>query len=371
MRASIFILLTVFSLSSCFLSDELPPDQQTWTYGTPNDVGLSDSEFLFLNDQIKVGDYELIGGLIIVKGNKLIFENYFSDTLNRQSLIPLGQSSIMLTVAAIGIAEDQGLLDTGDSINQYFPMFASAFEADTRKQNITIENLMTNTSGLSWNETVVSRFTINEFNQLVPNEANNLNQMIASNDWIEFLLNRPLEAPPGLRYNFNSGVGIMLSKIIERVSGLTFEDFLLQHLLNPLNVQAVVIENDPSGNPDGARGISISLLDWTKVSYLLIQNGIRDGRRILDPNFIDASTSIQTSVSGNFNFGYGWRLLGENFTNQFSFDKDNVYYVTGETGQDQYIITEESMIITIYAENFFSSRDASFNLFRDIALLIP
>ncbi len=362
MKAFLHLLTLSLTLSSCFIGEELPPDQQTWEYGNPSDVNLSNEDFLSLNSTIALGTYDRIGGMIIVKDDRLIFENYYSDTLERHSILPLGPSSIIFTIAGIGIAEDQQLLSLSDPIHNYLPAYSSIFSEDVLKQQITIEHLLTHSSGFAWNETVVAT---------IGNAENNLNQMTASDDWIEFILNRPVEAQPGLRYNFNSGGGIILTKIIENAAEQAFSDFLNSNLFELIDVTSFRIDQDPSGNLDGGLGISVSLIDWTKFTYLLLKEGRKNGRKIIDPNFIKESTSIQRQVCSNFNLGYGWRLFGDTFESSFMFGKDNAYYIRGEMGQDQYVIKEEDMIISLYATNFFDRVDASFDLFIDITLLIP
>lgn len=351
-----FKVIPLFILMSCFVGEELPPDQQTWEYGQPSSVGLSEETLLFSDASIFSGTYDRVSGLVIIKDDKLVFENYY-DTVSRHSLVPLNGASIVFTVVGIGIAADQGLLSLSDPIFEYLPEYSEVFNANDLKQQITIEHLLTHQAGFSWNESILPAFQ---------NPENNINQMRSSDDWIQFILERPLEAIPGQRYNFNSGTGSILSKIIEEASGQSFESFLRTNLLNFIQVSAIEFSRDPSGNFDGGSGVSISMLDWTKLAYLIMNEGIQDGRRIIDPNFIAESTSVQSSVSPTFNLGYGWRLFGDSFASSFPFDKDDAFYITGELGQHQYIIPSRNMIVSIYAENFFGSNNLSLNLFFQI-----
>ena len=349
-------------LSSCFNDEMLPSDQQTWEYATPTEIGSSNDAFFELDSSIVEGRYERISGLIIIKEDKLIFENYYNDSISRHTPVPLGSSSIVLTIAGIGIANDKGLLELSDPIRDFLPGYERFFASSELKQNITIENLLTHQSGISWNESVVP---------LLGNPFNHLNQMTASDNWIEFILAQPLDSGPGLRYNFNSGIGIILARIIENASGQPFDKFLSENLLSLIGASSFEVTRDPTGNQDGGRGVLMTLLDWTKFSYIILQNGIKDGRKIIDPGFIALATSVRIAVSSTFNFGYGWRLFGERFQNFLPFDHTKFFYVTGETGQDQYVSTSEQMIISIYADNYFGSQNQSFYLFLDILELFP
>lgn len=350
------IFLTTF-LSSCFIGQELPPDQQIWEYDEPSNVGLFDETLLFLDSAIFNLQFQNIEGLIIIKDDKLVFENYYGIQ-TRSTIIPLEKASIVITVAAIGLAVDQGLIDITDPIHTYLPNYSAHFQDDPDKQNITIEHLLTHRSGFSWNETLGAFFG---------NPENNLNQMLASPDWIDFILDQPLEAGPGFRYNFNSGTGVILARVIQNLTGMRFDDYLNQNLFNTIEVTSFSMSQDPSGNFNGGRGASLSLLDWTKFGYLMLNEGLWNGRKVLDPNFVGEVTAVQSSVSPAFDLGYGWWVFGSAYENVFPVDKDDIYFIQGDAGQNQYIISSKNMVVSIHAENpFFGFNNPSLNLFFQI-----
>lgn len=346
-----------FLFMSCYIGEELPPDQQVWEYDDPANVGLFEESLLFLDSAIFAFQYQNIEGLIIIKDDKMVFENYYG-LQNRSTEILLDRASIVLTVAAIGIAIDQGLVNVTDPIHTYLPSYSAPFQEDPDKREVTIEHLLTHRSGFSWNETLSA---------FIGNPENNLNQMFASADWIDFILNQPLEAPPGLRYNFNSGTGIVLATIIQNVSGQPFDEYLNENLFSTIEVSSFSMDQDPAGNFDGGRGASMTLIDWTKFGYMMLNDGLWDGRKVIDPNFVDEVTSVQSSVSPSFNLGYGWWLFGSNFQNSFPFDKDDIFYIPGDAGQHQYIVPSQNLIVSINAENlFFGFGNPSLNLFFQI-----
>lgn len=355
-------LFLLFLFTGCFLADDLPPDQQTWDYAAPSTTGLSDFTLLQIDNSISNKDFQEIRSLIIIKDDKLVFENYY-DSVSRHTPIPLDRASIVMTVAAIGVAIDQGLLGLTDPISEHLPGYSSIFADDTLKQQITIEHLLTHRSGFSWNETLTVFFLFNP--------DNDLSKMLASQDWIEFILNQPLEAAPGLRYNFNSGTGTILTKIIENASATSYDQFLKENILDVVDISSMNITQDPAGNFDGGRGTTISLIDWTKFAYLMVREGIWEGRRVIDPNFVSDATSVQVAVSPFFDLGFGWQLFGSVQEGSFPpLSVEDIYYVPGEIGQYLFIIPSRNMIVSIYAENFFGSGFESVNLFRQIATAI-
>jgi len=355
MRSIKFIFI-FFILSSCYIGEDLPPDQQVWEYDDPSAVGLSESQLFTLDSLVKLSIFERIQGLIIVKDDKMVFENYY-DSTSRHTIIALDKATITITMAAIGIAIDQRLVTLDDPIFQHLPSYQSIFDADPDKKEITIRQLLTHRSGIAWNENLVA---------VVGNPDNNLNQMFASSDYVNFLLSQPLEADPGIRYNFNSGTGVILGRIVQNAAQQPFEEFLNENLFNPIGVNSFSMALDPAGNYSGGRGASLSFLDWAKFGYLMLNEGIWNGRKVIDSNFIEEASSIQAQVSGTFNLGYGWLLFGENF-DFLPVSRDGSYYITGDLGQHQYIIPSENMLILINAENFFFGfNNPSLNLFIQI-----
>jgi len=361
-------ILAFLALTSCYISDDVIPDQTIWEYGRPGLEGLSEDDLLDINTRIQINDYADIEGLVIIRNDQIIFENYYNrrDSLGGVFQIPtlsnrnlsnnLGGASLTFALTAIGVAEDKRLLDLDDAIIDYLPGYNDIFQADNNKSAITIRHLLEHKSGLSW-DTSIQPFSF----------QNDLNEMKASSDWVRFILEQAMEAPAGLRFNLNTASGVLLAKVIENVSGQDFETFLKENVLDPLTINTLFIETDPSGNYNAGDGISVSLLDWTKLGYLFINEGIWQGRRVLDSSFVVDATSLQTEISGLYSLGYVWWQFGVNFDQTFGVDHEEIYFIPGEFGQHMYIVPSENMIVSIFAENiFFGFLNPSLTLFTEI-----
>jgi CubicO group peptidase (beta-lactamase class C family) len=354
MRYISILFFTV--LSSCYISDTVAPDQEVWDYARPRAVGLSDESLLGINARINIGEFQGVNGLIIIKEEHLVFENYFRG-LSRSMPQSIGSGSLMFTLAAIAVAEDKRLLFLNDPISKYLTEYEDIFQDNPQKQDITIEHLLTHKSGFAWNA------SIEPFSQL-----NDLNQMKSSDDWGRYILERPLEAPPGLRFNLNTSSGVLLTLIIEEASGQDFESFLRENILEPLTISSFSIETDPQGNYNGGDGITISLLDWTKLAYLFLNDGLWKSRVIINPGFIEDAFTIQSNVSGTYNIGYIWWLFGDDYSDAFGASHNEIFFLPGELGQHIYIIPSKNMIVSIFADNLlFGFNNPSLNLFTEVS----
>lgn len=347
----IIILLT----ASCYVGEDLPADQETWLYDLPSNQELDQAFLQELDQRVKREEFQVIEGLMIIRNDRLVFENYYYNGLSRDYTKNIGNGGLSITLTALGIAEDLGFISVNDRINAYLPEYNDVFSANPDKALITINHLLLHRSGLSWNETIKGFF----------DPANNINQMKSSDDWVAFVLSQPLEALPGQRYSFNTAGGVLIAKVIENATGQSYEEFLNQYLYNPLDISSISIQTDPSGNYNGGDGYSISLIDWTKIGYLFLQNGLWQGRRVIDPNFVAESISIQFQISNNESVGYFWSFFGDNFEGFFSIDHEEIYYISGELGQSLFIIPSEQMIVAILSDNFFGFGNLSLNLFSE------
>jgi CubicO group peptidase (beta-lactamase class C family) len=162
--------------------------------------------------------------IVTVDGNT-VFRKAYGDANIEHSVIlqpdmsfRIGSITKQFTATAIMMLAEQGKLSVTDDIHKYLPGFA------THGTSITIENLLTHTSGIK-NYTSMPKFV--EFarsEMTVP-------QML------ELIQSEPLEFQPGERFAYSNSGYFLLGAIIEQVSGMKYADFMEQHIFAPLQLQ--------------------------------------------------------------------------------------------------------------------------------------
>ncbi len=162
--------------------------------------------------------------LLIVKDGKLVFEEYFgSQTPGDINIIYSCTKSF--TSALVGIAIDQGLIGGVDMpIYEFFPEYPFLQEED--KSNITLQHVLTMTSGFEWNELSIPYSD--------PSNDNYIGNR--SDSYLEYVLNKPVVDEPGTHWVYNSGNTIILAGIIRNVSSFQAADYAEQYLFNPLDI---------------------------------------------------------------------------------------------------------------------------------------
>ncbi|OUT95930.1 MAG: hypothetical protein CBB92_10960 [Flammeovirgaceae bacterium TMED32] len=331
-----FFLLLLFG-SCVYTNENLEPDQQTWNYALPNQFSLIDNDFLNLNEAILNDEYRNIHALVIIKNDQLIFENYYLDQ-QREDLNNIDNATNILASIAIGMAIDDGyLISIETPIADLLPEYENELSNDSLKKTITIRQLLTHRSGLSWDEIV---------------SENDLEEMMNSNDWVKNLLKKPLDAIPGRRYNFNSGASMILSKIIQNLTNETLSSYIDRRLFKALEIDGWLWTTDPSGTTNATNGLYLTQLDFTKIGYLLLKNGVWKNQVILSDDWIHESTNVQHQPSYFYSLGYLWFQFTEEEGNA-PYNSELTFYIPGQTGYHLYINPEENLIVSVGAKNYF------------------
>ncbi len=192
-------------------------------------------------DEILDGEFAEIHSFLILKNGRLVLEEYFAghdyqwngpnfhgamrnwDRDMRHNVHSVGKS---ITSACIGIALDKGFIGSvKQSIFDYLPEH-TRFQRDGKEQ-ITIEHLLTMTSGLQWDEWGSSY-------------SSQTNDVIAlwmnCGDPIACILEKPLVGQPGAKFIYSGGNMILLGEIVKNATGLDIESFAAEHLFEPMGI---------------------------------------------------------------------------------------------------------------------------------------
>ena len=193
-------------------------------------------------------------GSVLIAQDGVVFLNEGYGLADREQRIPntpgtrfhLASMSKQFTAIAILILQSQGKLNVQDPVCDYMVSCPAAW------QDITIHQLLTNTSGLSPRlHDIVGKATRNP--EAPPDPAY----------YIEIAGEVPLETRPGEQYDYNNFGYTLLAHIIEQASGQSYADFLQETIFSPLNMRNSGYEDSSTG---GAVGYSYRY-DTTGVTY--------------------------------------------------------------------------------------------------------
>jgi CubicO group peptidase (beta-lactamase class C family) len=165
-------------------------------------------------------------GVLVMRHGYIVKEKYFDayDVGTPHELYSCTKSFVS-ALAAIAIQKGY-LTDLAAPVLSFFPDKDVA-RRDARKEAMTIEDLLTMRSGLSWED----------------GDSTYKEMYKSSRDWVKYVLDLPMSTDPGTRFLYSSGNSIVLSAIIQRASGKDTYDFARETLFEPLGIHAPPLES--------------------------------------------------------------------------------------------------------------------------------
>jgi CubicO group peptidase (beta-lactamase class C family) len=332
-----------------------------WETASLASVGMNETPLFDLMNRLDQIDDHRIHSLVIVKGGKLVFEEYFpGDKFNLAQ--PTGESGFDMddthnlcsatksfTSALIGIAIDQGFIQSVEQhVFDFFPEHADILSDEPAKGNITIQNLLSMTSGLEWDDETYSYF----------DSRNDMYQLFNSSDPIRYILLKPIIETPGLVFAYRNCNTNVLGEIIRMASDKRLDIFSENFLFSKLGISEFEWQMLPNDVVFCSGDLRLRPRDMAKFGYLFLNGGLWNGERIISKEWIDTSTSKHIDLDHYWSeldgYGYQWWLWENIGNSDFS-----AYAASGWGGQ--WIIASPNLNTVIVATggNYYTTEAIS------------
>lgn len=330
----------------CFVScsHDLDPNSSLddWKLSSPAAQNLNPDTLANLAGRIEAGVYGEIHSLLIVRHGYLVYERYFRG-YRADKIHPLYSVTKSVTSLLIGIASDRGELGSlNQSLLSFFPEYRSIVNVDSRKQAITLKDVLTMRAGFDWNEGAYP----------YGDPRNPTSQLASSSDWIKFMLDRPMSDAPGTRFRYNSGCSVLLSGIIRNKTGNQARDYAVAHLFRPLAITSFNWERGGQGISNTGWGLSLRPRDMAKIGLLCLNQGEYNGTRVLSQQWLNESTTAFVSLSSSFSYGYQWWLLPLEGVAGHTPQSNDIIIAWGWGDQFIFIIPYLDMVVVSTAGNY-------------------
>ena len=253
-----------------------------------------------------------IHSLLIIRNDAVFLDAYFYP-YDGSIYHDLASVTKSVTTTLIGIAADQGKLDLDAPMLSFFPDRTIANQ-DARKESITVRHMASMTAGLDCDER---------------GDGTTLEAMRASEDWVQFALDRRVVYEPGTHFVYCGLATHLLSAILQEATGMTALEFARVNLFEPLGIQDVYWPADPQGYTHGWGDVCLRPHDMAKLGFLFLRQGQWENRQIVSSAWVTDSTKRQIATGRGDYYGYGWWVSAP--SDQFaSFRADglNGQYVT-------------------------------------------
>ncbi len=266
-----------------------------------------------LSEQFKP-DETGCAALVAVKG-QVVYRKAFgmanlelNVAMKPEMVFRVGSITKQFTAVAILQLMEQGKLSLQDEITKFIPDYP------THGYKITVEHLLTHTSGIK-SYTNVPEFGDYRRQDKKPEEV------------IKIFRNQPMEFAPGTKWNYNNSGYFILGYIIEKVSGLTYQEYIDKNIFKPLGMSSSlygsdtkIVKNRASGYQPGSDGVENADMISMSLPYAAgsIQSTVDDlfkwnqalhSYKLLKKETLDKAFKEYILSDGKgTSYGYGWML---------------------------------------------------------------
>lgn len=292
--------------------------EQAFVRATPESQGISSDLFAALLRELDASKDTDMHHFMALRYGKVICECNFAP-------YPKGMWHIThsmcksITGMAIGMLIEEGKLKLDENIYDIFSDHMNAFSKIFRPV-ITVENLLTMTSGVTFNESGI----------------------VSGNDWLGSFLNASVNGKPGTEFQYNSLNTYVLSAIVTKRTGETLTEYLTPRLFEPLGITKYYWETCPKGITKGGWGLFLCAEDMAKLGQLYLQKGKWNGQQLVSEYWIEISTARHLKTQ-NDTYGYGYQLWMEQRPGSFEYN--------GMLGQNVIIYPDMDMVLVTNAGN--------------------
>lgn len=292
-----------------------------------------------LNQKIAEGRFKDLTSIIVIKNNKLLIEEYFSNS-GRDSLQDTRSVGKSFASALTGIAIKEGYLkNENQTLGEFYPL--KQFKNYTsKKDSVTLKSLLSMSSGFDGND---------DDDESPGNEEN----MYPTDNWVKFAIDIPMTSNTiGKTWSyFTSGV-VVVGDILDQKVPKGLEDYASQKIFNPLGIKNYKWQYTPQHKISLAGGLRMSSLDFAKFGQLYQNNGVWKGKKIINKDWINKSFTNYFAENKDFE-GYGylfWRKVFKVGNKSFE-----AYQCSGNGGNKIIMFKEIPVVIVITAKAYNKS----------------
>ncbi|WP_337658866.1 serine hydrolase domain-containing protein [Sphingorhabdus sp. Alg231-15] len=328
-----------------------------WKVSAPEGVGFDPSALQALTAELASADTRdrrprMIHSLLVARKGKLVFEEYFfgHDRETRHDVRSLGKVFGSVMIGALqqqGYSIDASLRPIPDLLKR-----AGRPVDDPRKADVSLEHLMTYTSGLDCDVNSDS----------AGSEMRMWEQQEEKDYWLYTAGLRMLH-DPGERYAYCSGSANLVGASLESVGGASVYELFDRLIAKPLKFGPYHWALAPNGEGYLGGGAYMRPRDILKVGAMFAAGGVWNGEQIVEKDWVRESTTAKVEISAkttgmtpetfqNSYFGgsqaYIWSV-GKIAVGERSYMS---YQASGNGGQLLFIVPELDLVVGFTGGNY-------------------
>ena len=248
-----------------------------------------------------------VHAIIVAREGAIVHERYFAGedqvgrepparvAFNATTMHNLNSATKSVVSLLVGIAIDRGWIAGLETpVFSYFPEYADLRTPE--KDRISVRHLLTMSDGLEWREFVPPFDSVTEMRRSV--------------DPYRYILERPVAAPAGRTFNYNSGSTALLGLILRKTSGKPIDELAKAELFGHMGIEETHWQRMPQGDPSAGGGLRLRPCDAAKIGQLVLNKGSWRGSQVVPAAWISESIRAQNKGPASYLYGYQWWIGG-------------------------------------------------------------
>jgi CubicO group peptidase (beta-lactamase class C family) len=328
------------------LADELAADNFTpmpgdvWQLSTPEAQGLDPD--LLAELYYDAAQQDTLYSVLVIKNGYLISEGYFNGgSVDQKTLLQSVSKSYIS--ALVWIAIEQGCISGIDAqLVDFFPEIAGQI-TDSRKEQITIEEMLQMRSGY-------------------PDEETNQEYLDALywGVYRPLLEVFPLVCEPGTCFNYSNLTFSWLAILLSRSCEADLRSFAQENLFGPLDTEVGDWLKDREGNYIGSGGIHTTARDAARFGQLYLDGGEYEGTQIISSEWVQNSLQSYSEKAKDYGMSLVFKDLGYGYGWWSATVKDHDFnFAWGHGGQLIVLLEDLDMVIVTTADPFFGEHSGN------------
>jgi CubicO group peptidase (beta-lactamase class C family) len=288
-----------------------------------------------LNRKIAQKDFKDITSLVVIKGGKLLIEEYFNGA-DRTTLHNTRSVGKTFTSALMGTAIRDGFIkDETRTLGEFYDLKSFA-NFSPKKNAVTLKNLLT----------MSSAFTGSDLDE---NSPGNEEKMYPTSNWVKFALDLPMDEAKenGKQWDYFTAGVVLLGDILDKSVPGGLERYADKRLFKPLEITRYEWQYTPQKVVNTAGGLQMTSLDYAKFGQLYKNGGLWNGAPVLPKHWVEKSFQKYLKIPNNENGFYG--LLFWNMTYKVNGHPYETFYCTGNGGNKIFVFTDQPLVVIITA----------------------
>jgi CubicO group peptidase (beta-lactamase class C family) len=340
-KSTISFLILAISLNLSAQNKPFEPTENKDGWKTKNQL-LGNETIEKMDSLVSSNEFKQISSIVIAHNGKVIFENYYNDN-NSETKHNTRSATKTITGTLIGTLIEKGSIKSVNEKASKFSKVKNIQYPDNRKNEITIEDLLTMSSILEcddWNS----------------NSRGNEENMYLIEDWVKFYWDLPIKGFPewetkpkdskyGRSFSYCTSGTVVLGDIINTITG-SLENYAENELFSKMDIKDYHWQKTPTGIPMTGGGLGLRSRDLLKIGQLYLNKGKWNNTQIISEDWVQKSISPKAKIEMIEGYEYGYLFWLAKFDNEMA------YFMLGTGGNKIAVFPSLNMVVVLTSTYF-------------------